>query len=356
MPSHSSMTFCVGILGLALSAITPTAQAQDSESSLGFVPYGDAKLRYEHTYGIADEFERTRARINVGALYLGVDAWEFGFGARLNAGTDEPRFNRRNRDNERTDRIGIDQFYARWQGEALSLQAGKSQLPLNLTPLLWDSDLRPIGVSGSGSMLNESGTGLGFAAGYFAPDFEFDNEETRLAALQLGWHWQQGQANSFSALISYLRFDELEGLPANGVARTNRRVGANYLSDFELLDVQLIGRTQFLDRPLVLVLDGADNQGANDQNQAGRISMALGSARSGGMEFGLAYQRNQRDSVLAIAADDEWWFQSFSRGTMAWLGYGFNENTSMRIAGLSERRDGVQSRSKRVLFDLSTQW
>ena len=356
MLANSSITTYVAVISLVLSATLPTAKAQDSESGLGFVPYGDARLRYDHTYGIADEFERSRVRVNIGALYLGVDGWEFGVGARLNAGSDDARFNRRNRDNERTDRIGLDQFYARWQGEVLNLQAGKSELPLNLTPLVWDGDLRPIGVSGFGSMLNESGTGLAFAAGYFAPDFEFDNEETRLAALQLGWHWQQGQSNSLSALISYLHFDELEGLPANGVARTNRRLGANYLSDFELIDLQLIGRTQWLDKPLVLVLDGTDNQGANDQNQAGRISLALGSARSGGMEFGLAYQRNQRDSVLAVAADDEWWFQSFSRGAMVWLGYGFNENTALRVAGLSERRDGVQSRSKRVLFDLSTQW
>lgn len=356
MLCHSSMIFRRSLIGAMLLANLSLAHAQDGDAALGFVPYGEARLRYDHTYGIADEFERTRARVNVGALYLGIDAWEFGLGARLHAGTDDPRFNRRNRDNERTDRASIDQFYARWQGESLSLQAGKSQLPLNLTPLVWDADLRPVGVSAAGANLNEAGTGLGFALGYFAPDFEFDNEKTRLAAVQLGWHWQQGQANSLSALISYLHFDALEGLPANGVARTNRRIGANYLSDFELIDLQFIGRTQVWDMPLVVALDGTDNQGAKDQNQAGRISLALGSARSGGVELGLAYQRNQRDAVLAVAADDEWWFQSFSRGTMAWVGYGFTENTAMRIAGLSERRDGVQSRSKRVLFDLSTQW
>lgn len=351
-----SKNFRAGLISLLLGIGVPPAFAQDSEAGLGFVSYGDARLRYDHTYGIADEFERTRARVNVGALYLGVENWEFGFGARLHAGTDDPRFNRRNRDNERTDRVGIDQFYARWQGETLSLQAGKSQLPMNLTPLVWDADLRPIGVSASGSQLNDAGTGLGFALGYFAPDFEFDNEKTRLAALQIGWHWQQGQPTSLSALISYLRFDDLDGLPANGVARTNRRLGANYLSDYELLDLQLIGRTELWDKPLTVVLDGTDNQGANDLNQAGRVSIALGSARNGGFEYGLAYQRNQRDAVLAVAADDEWWFQSFSRGAMAWVGYGFTENTSMRLAGLSERRDGVQTRSKRVLFDLATQW
>lgn len=133
-------------------------------------------------------------------------------------------------------------------------------------------------------------------------------------------------------------------------------MGANFLSDYELLDLQLIGRVTIADRPLTVVLDGVDNLASNTLNKAGRVSVAWGNMREGGIELGLAYQRNARDSVLAIAAEDDWWFQSFSRGTMPWLGYGFNQNTWMRVSGFSERRDGASESSKRLLFDLSTQW
>lgn len=337
-----------------LTALSMPLLAQDDD--LGFVPFGDARLRYEKTRNIPVEIERVRARVHLGALYLGVEGWEFGAAALLNAGTDDARDNRRNRDNERSDRASLDQLYARWQDERLSLQFGKAPLPFALTPLIWDADLRPIGLSVSGAGLNEEGTGFAYGAGYFAPDFIFDNQKPRLAAVQTGWHWQQGQPVSASALLSYLRFSKLDGLAANGLSRTNRRLGANFLSDYELLDLQLIGRVTLADKPLTVVLDGVDNQGSNDFNKAGRASIAWGNMREGGVELGLAYQRNGRDSVLAIAAEDDWWFQSFSRGTMPWVGYGFNENTWVRVAGFDERRDGLTLSSKRLLFDLSTQW
>ena len=342
-----------------LSAVLLTAFSMPlmaQQDSLGFVPFGDARLRYEKTRNIPVEIERVRARVHLGALYLGVEGWEFGAAALLNAGTDDARDNRRNRDNERSNRASLDQLYARWQGERLSLQFGKAPLPFALTPLVWDADLRPIGLNVTGAGLNEEGTGFAYGAGYFAPDFIFDNQKPRLAAAQLGWHWQQGQLVSASALLSYLRFSKLDGLAGNGISRTNRRLGANYLSDYELLDLQLIGRMTLADKPLTVVLDGVDNQGSNDFNKAGRVSVAWGNMREGGLELGLAYQRNARDSVLAIAAEDDWWFQSFSRGTMPWVGYGFNENTWIRVAGFDERRDGLTRSTKRLLFDLSTQW
>lgn len=339
---------------LLLTSLSAPLWAQEGE--LGFVSFGDARLRYQDTRHIPVEFERLQARVHLGALYLGVDGWEFGGAVGINVGTDNARDNRRNRDNERSDRASLDQLYARWQGERLSLQFGKAPLPFALTPLIWDADLRPIGLSVSGTGLNDAGTGFAYGAGYFAPDFVFDDEKPRVAAVQAAWHWQQGQAISASAVLSYLRFSKLEGLPANGIARTNRRLGPNYLSDYELLDLQLIGRMTIADKPLTVVLDGVDNRGANTLNNAGRASVAWGNMREGGFELGLAYQRNARDSVLSIAADDDWWFQSFSRGTMPWLGYGFNENTRVRVAAFDERRDGLTESSKRLLFDLSTQW
>jgi hypothetical protein len=346
------------IMVLTLLLSTHTA-LYAQETTLGFVPFGDARVRYEHTQDIpgrTDAIERVRARAHLGALYLGVAGWEFGGAALLNAGTDQARDNRRNKDNEYTDRISLDQLYGRWQGETLNVQFGKAALPFALTPLVWDADLRPIGLSTSATMLDDAGTGFALDAGYFAPDFVFDNEKPRLAAVQAGWHWQRGQPISASALLSYLRFSRLEGLPGNGIGRTNRRLGANYLSDYELLDIQLIGRVTLGDKPLTIVLDGVDNRGADTLNKAGRASVAWGNMREGGFEFGVAYQRNARDSVLSIAADDEWWFQSFSRGTMPWLGYGFSENTFVRAAAFDERRDGITKSTRRVLFDLATQW
>jgi hypothetical protein len=347
------------IVMLALLTQSVCAQAQDASS--GLVPFWDARIRLESTRDFPaprDNIHRSLARVHLGALYMGVEGWEFGASTLMTADSDNPRDNRRNFDNQRSNSVALDQFYARWQSSALSVQFGKTSLPMTLTPLVWDADLRPIGLSIASSTIDDAGTGFSYGAGYFAPDFIFDNEKPRLAAAQLGWHWQQGQSTSFSVLAAYLRFSALDRLPANGIGRTNRRLGANFLSDYELLDLQLIGRTRVLDRPLTLTLDGVDNRGAKTLNRAGRVSLALGDASEGegGLELGVAYQRNARDAILAIAADNDWWFQSFSRGTMPWISYGFSPNTRVRLALTDERRDGIVKSTKRALLDVITQW
>jgi hypothetical protein len=350
-------TFNSNVLGMLAVLISSSALAQESGGA--WMPYWDAKWRYEATElpGLNNDIRRNRFYANLGAVLSDESGFEFGAGLSLNAGTDNPARNRANKDNQRSNQIGIDRLYARIGTGALNWQFGKAPLGMSLSPLVWDHDLRPIGLSVDHSGVSEEGNGLRANLGYYAPDFVFDNEKPRLAAAQVGWHWHEGQLSSFSAIVSYLRFSRLNGLPGNGIARTNRRIGLNYQSDYKLLDLQLIGRTHVFDQPLTVALDGVDNLGANDANQAARISVTAGDARAGGWEAGFAYQRNQRDAVLAIAADDEWWFQSFSRGGMPWLAYGFaGGGTVLRLASFDERRDGSPSSAHRVLLDLSLGW
>ena len=87
----------------------------------------------------------------------------------------------------------------------------------------------------------------------------------------------------------------------------------------------------------------------------------LGDRFQGGWEFGWAWERIQRDAVLAAVTADDWWFHTASRGHMPWLGYGFRTtwlgaSWSMRLAGFFETRDGLDERTRRVLLDLEARW
>jgi hypothetical protein len=334
------------------------AQEADAGSGLGIMHFGDVRYRYERIRNLPiPDVSRHRLRARLGFEYLEMPGFEFGAAVEGQISTDANRDNRSRKDAERSDNGNLDQLYARWLvNDEFSATAGKTKLPFRLSPLLWDEDLRPIGVSGSFFRADENGNGFNFDAGYFAPDFIFDNEKPRMTGVQGGWHWHQGQPTSFRALLSYIDFDKLEGLPARGIARTNRRVGANYLSDFELLDLQLILRTEMMGAPWEFALDGVKNLGADDADEAGRASIVVGDVDQGGFEMGVAYHRNQRDSVLAIAASDDWWFQSFSRGVMPWVGYGFNENIAFRLSAFEERRDLTNKDTHRLVFDLLTRW
>jgi hypothetical protein len=64
----------------------------------------------------------------------------------------------------------------------------------------------------------------------------------------------------------------------------------------------------------------------------------------------------QRDAVRAAASDDDWWFHSFARGVMPWVGYGLTEHMNLRVAAFEERRDGANDSVSRYLFDLQARW
>jgi hypothetical protein len=367
MPQHQRFAFalCLSLLSICVHAQDPFESSEDAQASAPqWSWFGDALLRGEYTKRIparADDIDRIRARVRTGAIYLGETGWEYGAAIEFAAGNDRSADNRRNKDNERSNDINLDQLYARYSlSEAAQLSFGKTELPLMLSPLVWDHDLRPIGISAIWQADSASGGLAQISGGYFAPDFIFDNEKPRLAALQGSYTWFAGQATRLQAALSYLHFDKLDGLAANGIARTNLRAGANFLSDYELINLQLGAQASIFENPVRVQLDGVRNLGAEgageSADEGGRISLVFGDRTMAPVEFGVAQQRAQRDAVLAIAADDDWWFQSFANGTMAWVDYQIDPIFAVRFAALRERRDLFPSHTSRLLLDFSANW
>jgi Putative porin len=343
------------LIGL-FASVSSIAQAAEDNTFAGWVPFGDARLRYENTRDIparSDDISRERLRLRGGLQRSFASGWEIAAAAKLNLGSDGNDQVRRNLDNERADKVSLDQLYALYGvNENVRFEIGKSVLPLSLSPLTWDQDLRPIGASVDAKFPVHDFDAFHFTAGYFKADHLFD-EKTKLAAVQLGYGWQEGAANSLTGLISYMRFSDQNSLIPQSLGRTNRRAGPAFISDFELLDFQLIGQTEIAGWPLALRLDGVKNMGAKDQNKGGRISLVGGNSRqANGLEVGFAFERLQRDAVLAAFNEDDWWFHSFSRGGMPWVRYGLDDTWRLGLIGFYERRDGVKDFTKRVLFDV----
>jgi hypothetical protein len=70
----------------------------------------------------------------------------------------------------------------------------------------------------------------------------------------------------------------------------------------------------------------------------------------------MAFQRIQREAVMAAFNEDDWWFHSWTRGAMPWVGYGLTERWSLRLAYFREHLDELDDATRRVLFDLETRW
>lgn len=222
-------------------AADPIVDGADEAPTRHWSAFGDLLLRAEQTTGIParnDDLERLRARLRFGTRGTFGD-FELGAALEATQGSDGNQDNRRNLDNERSDDLNLDEFYLGYRfGEDSRLQIGKAPLPLALTPMLWDADLRPIGVSVEHSLRIGDWQRLSVVAGSFAGDPLY-GDDSRLQAAQIGWHWREGSALAWDAKLAWLRFSDLGDLVRAGLARTNRRNGDRFLERFELLDAQI---------------------------------------------------------------------------------------------------------------------
>ncbi len=333
----------------------PLFSAEDASADVAAGAfYGDLALRGDRVTGFdaRDDVERLRGRLRIGWRGVG-EGWEYAVAAKLGAGTDRNADNRRNLDNERSNAAGLDEAYVRWSpDEDTALTLGKTRLPLALTPLTWDDDLRPAGLGFSRRWAVGDFDALRLSGGWFLGQHLY-HDRSRLGAAQLAWLYREGAPFSADVQLGWLHFSRLERAAIEGLTRTNRRVGSDLLSDYRLVDLQLGLRWQLGDKPLQARLDLLRNLGADDQRDGARGSLVYGDAeRIPGWEIGFSWQRIQRDAAMAAFNSDDWWFHSDARGVMPWLAYGFDGGWSLQASLFIERRDGLDETLHRLLLDL----
>ena len=323
-----------------------------------FIP--ELGLGQDHVSGWPNNratLNRPRARLRVGMNWSFADHWDFTASGRIAQGSDDNRDNRRNNDNERSDSFGIDQILLRWHdGEQASLQFGKAPLPLDLSPMLWDPDLRPAGFAYERSVALGDFNRLHWVIGYFAGQHLY-GDESRIGAAQFAFNWREGAPTRAGVTLSYLDFSDLEELTRQGLARTNAISAGRLVSDYRLLDLQLSGHTELGSWPIDLHIDLVRNFGADFARDGGRLSVSAGDHRQpGGFQIGLAIERIQREAVMAAFNSDDWWFHSNRRGQLAWVAYGIDETWRLRLSGFRELRDGLDEYTHRLLLDVDANW
>ncbi|AVP97382.1 hypothetical protein C7S18_09325 [Ahniella affigens] len=366
---HMVWGLVIGLLAGSAIAQDPLAGEDPDANSIQSADWwGDARLWYDHVTDLAGRDDVERARLRLRSGWRGtVNQFDWGITFEGAVGSDGNELNRINLDNERIDDLNLDEFYGRWNiAEGSSVQIGKAALPIELSPMLFDPDLRPLGVSVLHSQAFGDFNRWSIGAGYFAGDHLY-GDESRLAAVQVGVHFREGMDWSWHGQLAYLDWSDIDVLAVQGLGRTNQRIqGGNvFRSDYRIVDLQLGARGQLFDWPFRFDLDLARNTGVEaapgvdegDLRDAARVSAVLGDRRGlNGVEVGVACQRIQRDAVLAAFSDDEWWFHSFSRGCLPWVGYGISDRLSTRLAFSQERRDDQPENVERLLLDLEYRW
>jgi hypothetical protein len=331
-------------------------------------PSYEVLLRGDRVTGLPGgraDLERVRLRARAGVEWdpgrRGV--WVLGAAVEGAIGTGANKRSLVNNDIEDVDGAGLDQLWlrARLPTDALAahVELGKARLPLELTPMLWDDDLRPLGASLrlAGSVGDFSHWSL--VAGRFEPD-PLDTDGARFDAIQLGWEMPAFGESTVGARLAYLDWSGLNHYAAT-LGRGNTLVPRplRYVFDYRLLDAQLFLRSRMGAKSLEARLDRVRNLDATVNDTGTRASLVYGDRfdpDQPGWEFGWSWQRIERDAVVAAVTADDWWFHTAARGHMPWIGYGFDETWSVRLAGFFETRDGLDERTRRVLLDVEARW
>jgi len=264
--------------------------------------------------------------------------------------------------NETADTLALDRLAIRVASRtgALVLVAGKQRSPLRLTEMIWDDDLRPVGLAALARRdLGPATTGrLGLAL--YARS-RFDRSDARIAVAQLAAALREDAARGGELALTWLRVESPDDLGRDLLQRQNAAVrtstGLVYAKDFGIVDVQLGARAVAGPVPVSLRLDLVRNTAIGDERDGVRVRAAVGGAGvPAGIEVGWAFQRIEREALAGAFNSDDWWFHSRSRGNQVWVRAAWGEALELRLAGFHERLDVLTTPTRRLTAQITGRW
>ena len=329
-----------------LLAQEPAPVYQTSQSSFAF--HLDALLRQEWTQDVfvsGTEFrneDRTRFQIRP-RLEFGRNRFKLGVGGDFNYSSDENIEPRPAllRDNYDSRDARLDLAFARidpvrW----LRLEGGRFEMPVRLTEMLWDRDLRPQGAALTLAHRDAAGvdrfslTALGAKGSHV-----FEDDEVKMLIVS-GQATFAGQADSSLQLIgSFVAWDDVTGLETM-IRRQNTRVAGQLVQDYRVVDLQVRIHPAF-DPPLQLIADYGWNTAVDEQNKGLWLAAVIGSLKTARARAEYTYAKVDKDATLAAYATDDFFWATGWEGHRGELALKASEKGSFHLVGQLQRfKDG----------------
>jgi len=312
------------LLGLSLALVCATlssAQEQDTYFDKPEEPFrlkGDILFRREWTrdlFGDVADQSRWRGQLRP-RLEMSYKRLALAVGGELNYSSDENTKPAAGeppltllRDNYKSREARLDLASARLQLFTwLRLDAGRMVMPVPLTEMIWDRDLRPQGAAAALSFHDKQGaerfsvTALGARGSH-----SFDDDKTDMLLVSAAIGTQSGkQRAEFRA--SFLQFRNLGGLEPI-LRRQNSRLtpGGLVPDDFQTID--LTGRVRSEGAlPSEIVVDYAWNRKKSQDRKGFWLALVLGSVQTSRSRGEYVYAKVDRDvTVAAYSGDDFHW-------------------------------------------------
>jgi len=305
------------LAALAVAVAHPLAAQGYGQQQKSFRFTGDSVMRYEWTREIPtldgkvneDRYfvqARPRVELDLGPVELGV-------GGQFNYSQDDntllpggdPRLIIR--DNFYSRKALFDLYYGKVKAGPVEAVGGRFLMPLPVTEMIWDRDLRPFG--GGGAVVFEQGGSLTrFAVrGIYATKSHWFEDESVMFGGSAELALQTGGQSQLMLGGAYLDFRDLDTIDPRIRRQNTRTLDGLYLYDYRIVDVQgrLVSAGQV---PFALVVDYCWNTALSEGNKGLWATVAMGQLASSRARLDYTYAKIDRDAtVAAFNADDFYW-------------------------------------------------
>jgi hypothetical protein len=300
------------LLSARAAAPQEPAPAYQAGRQYSFEAHLDGLLRQEfNDSGLQLDTDRSRVRL-LPRFEAGINRVLFGLGGDFAYGTDDntdpiagvPRV--LVRDNYRSTEARLDLAFVNVRAASwLKLQAGRFAMPVALTELIWDRDLRPQGLAATlearpgGAVERLALTAVGARGSHV---FEDGHVEMLLGSASgvLGF----GARHRLELLASFLRFDRLSTLDRRLRRQNTRRRDGTLANDYEVAD--LVARLRRDGKvPVQVVADYCRNTAVGGGNEGVWAAAVVGSTRDNRVRAEYTYAFVDPDATAAAYDTDD---------------------------------------------------
>jgi hypothetical protein len=332
------MNTCTAVVLMLLAASSAAAQDPVFQSPKKLTFHGEGLLREEWTrdlQGIDSDRFRARAlpglRLTLGPVVLGAGG-DFQWSSDENVVAGQPLI----RDNYDSRDARLDLAFARLETGAVEIAAGRFEMPVAFTEMIWDRDLRPQGgaltlaLRDRGSLQRLAVTALGARGSHV-----FDDDDTTMLSAALDARFALDDAWRLELLGAFVTFLDPEKLEAR-IRRQNTRVAGAIVRDYDVVDAIVRFRRDG-SVPLQVVADGCLNTAADDRNRGLWLSLVLGSTQSARVRGEYVYAFVDPDATLAAYATDDFVWSTGWAGHKADLGVALGRHVALHGVGQLQR-------------------
>jgi Putative porin len=237
------------------------------------------------------------------------------------------------RDNYKSRDARLDLAFADYENSWLHVQGGRFEMPVALTEMIWDKDLRPqggavsLGVKDKGALKRAAITGLWARSSHV-----FDDGDTTASLVSANVVVRTGETGTLELIGSYIDYSDFQGMQA-AIRRQNTRVGGQLVLDYNVMDFVARFRRGG-EVPVQLVGEYGWNSAVDSDNHGLWLAAVLGSLQTGvGARADYTYAKVDKDATLAAYGTDDFFWVTGWRGHRGEVGFRLLKQLSIHAVG-----------------------